>query len=311
MSVMHEVGKLAMCAAGYCVGLMPALVLASSIELAASLMPGSALAQTEIKRGGTLVSAIPDNPPDLMNGVGTNILTGAIGGQIFDTLVRGDRDMKILPSLAKSWDVSPDGLSVTFHLQDDVTWHDGRPFTSEDVRYSFLEINRKYNSIASGAFAAITRIDTPDPLTVVIHIASPDPSFFPWSFAQPSGQVFPKHIYEGSDPRRNPMNFKPIGTGTIHVQGMGARQPHRSRTQSELFPARIRSTSIVSSSRSFRMRARARLRWNAAMSTTFPISRSRRRRSSRCRNTSPSRSSTPCGLRSARSSCSSICAMRR
>ena len=169
-----------------------------------------AFVQTEIKRGGTLITAIPDNPPDLMNGVNTNILTGAIGGQIFDTLVRGDRQMKIWPSLAKSWEVSKDGLSVTFHLQENVKWHDGKPFTSEDVKYSFLEINRKYNSIASGAFGAITSIDTPDPLTVVIHIGLPDPSFFPWSFAQPNGQVFPKHIYEGSDPRRNPMNFKPI-----------------------------------------------------------------------------------------------------
>ena len=178
---------------------------------AVALLPNSALA--EVKRGGTLVTAITGNPPDLMTGIGTNLLTSVIGGQIFDMLVTVDRNMRPQPGLAKSWEISPDGLAYTFKLQENVKWHDGKPFTSEDVAYSFLEISRKYQPVAAAAFADIKRIDTPDPLTVVIHLANPDPSFFPWTFAAPAAHVYPKHVYEGTDPRQNPAKFKPIGTG--------------------------------------------------------------------------------------------------
>ena len=49
-------------------------------------------------------------------------------------------DFKIRPLLAKSWDISPDGLIYTFHLNNGVKWHDGAPFTSKDVKYTFEAI---------------------------------------------------------------------------------------------------------------------------------------------------------------------------
>lgn len=176
-------------------------------------IPFAASAQTEIKKGGTLVSAITANPPVLMSGISTNLLTGTIAGQVYDMLVTVDRNMQPQPSLAKSWEISSDGLRYTFKLQEKAKWHDGKPLTSADVKYSYLEINRKHNPIGSSAFRGVSRIDTPDPHTVVIHLSSPDPAFFPWAFAHPAGHVFPKHIYEGTDPRKNPANFKPIGSG--------------------------------------------------------------------------------------------------
>ena len=171
-------------------------------------------AATEFKPGGTLVMAITDNPPNFITGVGTNILTIATGGQIFDTLIKVDSKFKVVPSLARSWEQSADGLRTTFHLEPNVKWHDGKPFTSEDVKYSILEIDGKHNSLAIAAYKAIASIDTPDPLTVVINLKEADPAFFPWAFSQPNfAQIFPKHLYEGTDPRANPANVKPVGTG--------------------------------------------------------------------------------------------------
>jgi len=179
------------------------------------LLPAAAFAQAPaIKRGGTLIMAIDDNPPYLVTAVGTGILAIATSGQLFDTLIKIDRNFQLQPSLARAWEQSADGLAVTFHLEPNVVWHDGTPFTSEDVRYSFLEINRKYNSLASQAYKDVAAVETPDKATVIFRLGAPDPAFFPWAFSQPNfAQVFPKHIYEGSDPRNNPMNFKPIGTG--------------------------------------------------------------------------------------------------
>jgi peptide/nickel transport system substrate-binding protein len=180
------------------------------------LLPASGLAQPApaIKRGGTLIMAIDDNPPYLVTAIGTGILAIATSGQLFDTLIKIDRDFHLQPSLAHAWEQSADGLSVTFHLEPNVVWHDGTPFTSEDVRYSFLEINRKYNSLAAQSYKDVASIETPDKDTAIFRLTTPDPAFFPWAFSQPNfAQVFPKHIYEGTDPRNNPMNYKPIGTG--------------------------------------------------------------------------------------------------
>ena len=172
-----------------------------------------------IKRGGTLVVAIQDNPPHLLTGISVDILTICVAGQIYDTLIRMDTDFKVRSSLAKSWTVSPDGLEYRFLLEPGLTWHDGRPFTSADVQHTFLEISRKYSSLAHAAYQDLAAIDTPDELTVVFRMTSPDPAFFPWAFCQPNfAQIYPKHIYEGSDPRTNPANFKPVGTGPFRFK---------------------------------------------------------------------------------------------
>ncbi|MCS7294252.1 MAG: ABC transporter substrate-binding protein, partial [Dehalococcoidia bacterium] len=57
--------------------------------------------------------------------------------EIFGGLVTLDLNMKVVPDIAESWDVSPDGLTYTFHLRDDVVFHNGRRVTAEDFKYSF------------------------------------------------------------------------------------------------------------------------------------------------------------------------------
>lgn len=192
--------------------------IAGAVLAAALTTSGPAFAQPKIKQGGTLVVAINDNPPNLMSGISTDIATGAVTGQIYDTLVSLTTDLKLEPSLATSWARSDDGLSYTFRLRPGVTWHDGKPFTSADVKYSFEQVSGKYNSMAMSAFQGIAGIDTPDDLTVIIRMKGPDPAFFPWGLAQPSGQIFAKHIYEGTDPTNNPNNYAPIGTGPFRFK---------------------------------------------------------------------------------------------
>jgi peptide/nickel transport system substrate-binding protein len=171
-------------------------------------------AQDAIRKGGTLIVAIQDNPPHLLTGISVDILTICVAGQIYNTLIKMDPKFQIGPSLARSWQARPDGTQYTFNLEPNVKWHDGKPFTSADVKYTFEEICGKYSSLAKAAFKDVASIETPDDLTVVIRMNSPDPAFFPWAFSQPNfAQIYPKHIYEGSDPRSNPANFSPIGTG--------------------------------------------------------------------------------------------------
>jgi peptide/nickel transport system substrate-binding protein len=170
-----------------------------------------AFAADEPRRGGTFVISLPGEPQTLNPAITTHLPTRVAGGNIFNCLIFVDHEQKVRPDLAESWEMSPDGLTYTFHLARNVKWHDGQPFTSADVKFSLNEVNRKYDGPATTGFAMVKDIETPDPYTVVFRLEYPFPPFFPWSFT--NVWIMPKHIYEGSDPTRNPANFKPIGTG--------------------------------------------------------------------------------------------------
>src|SRR3990167_168059 len=80
--------------------------------------------------------------PDTLNPI---LASDAYASQILDyvndTLIERDPDtLEFEPKLATDWEISPDHLRYTFHLRKDVTWHDGRPFTADDVVYSFEKI---------------------------------------------------------------------------------------------------------------------------------------------------------------------------
>src|SRR5262245_63366526 len=125
----------------------------------APLLLGSSTAWPQaIRKGGTLVVGIQDNPPHLLTGISVDILTICVAGQIYDTLIKMDTKFNVGPSLAKSWSASSDGLKYTFELERGVIWHDGRRFTSADVAYTFTEISGKYSSLARAAFKEIGSI---------------------------------------------------------------------------------------------------------------------------------------------------------
>jgi peptide/nickel transport system substrate-binding protein len=67
----------------------------------------------------------------------TNSIAVCLRDNLYEGLLRLDQSGKVLPGLAKSWDVSPDGKTLTFHLNSGVKWHDGSPFTADDVKFSF------------------------------------------------------------------------------------------------------------------------------------------------------------------------------
>ena len=101
-----------------------------------ALMVASAAPALAQQRGGTLNMIVNPEPPTLM--LGLNQLSGVqmIGGKIYQGLLTYDSNLNPQPGLAKSWTVSPDGLTYTFKLQDGVKWHDGKPFTSADVVFT-------------------------------------------------------------------------------------------------------------------------------------------------------------------------------
>lgn len=94
---------------------------------------------------------------------------------VFEGLTRITEDGSIVPALAEDWTVSDDGLEYTFRLRQDVTFHDGTTFDSDDVRYTFERAMAEGSVNAQpGYFAAIDTIETPSPDSVVLRLSRPD-----------------------------------------------------------------------------------------------------------------------------------------
>jgi peptide/nickel transport system substrate-binding protein len=97
---------------------------------------------------------------------------------IYEGLTRIDQNGSVLPDLAKSWDISPDGLTYTFHLATGVKFHDGTPFSADDVKFS-LDRARDPKSLNAQKqlFANIKSVDVVDPATVKVTLSAPQGDF--------------------------------------------------------------------------------------------------------------------------------------
>ena len=132
-------------------------------------------------------------------------------GYVFNGLVRYDKDLKLEEELAESWEVSPDGKRITFHLRKGVKWHDGAPFTSDDVMFTYRRMIDPRTPTAYGEdFKQVKRAAAPDPHTFVVEYARPfAPALASWGM-----HILPKHLLEKyPDISKSPLNKKPVGTG--------------------------------------------------------------------------------------------------
>jgi len=109
--------------------------------------------------------------------------------------------------------VLDNGALYRFHLRQGVKWHDGAPFTSADVKFTFEQMLLKFHSRTKASVgAALQSIATPDTDTVEFRFAKPyAPLLLQLDVTE--APILPKHLYEGTDVQKNPVNSKPIGTG--------------------------------------------------------------------------------------------------
>nr|WP_243759497.1 ABC transporter substrate-binding protein [Achromobacter insolitus] len=181
-----------------------------ALVLAATLPATQALAQT---KGGTLNMIVQPEPPVIVTAINQQGPTQFVAGKIYESLLTYSTDLKPQPGLAKSWDASADGLTYTFHLQDNVKWHDGKPFTSEDVVFSLADMLPKTHARARVILNKfVESVQAPDAKTVVVKLKTPFPAFM-LMFEPGFAPMMPKHLYAGTDYMTNPANQKPVGTG--------------------------------------------------------------------------------------------------
>ncbi|MFM0740186.1 ABC transporter substrate-binding protein [Paraburkholderia xenovorans] len=164
-------------------------------------------------RGGTLGLFAQPEPPSLVNALTPHVASQYVGGKIFQGLLVFDPQQRPVPVLARIWSASPDGLRHTFELQPGVQWHDGQPFGAQDVVVTLLEIAPKALPRVQIVYDKyVASIEASGPLQVTFHLKKPYAGLLN---LLGSGllPILPAHLYQGKDPRTNPANQHPVGTG--------------------------------------------------------------------------------------------------
>jgi peptide/nickel transport system substrate-binding protein len=195
-----------------CILLVVILIAAHVAETSAAATDGKP------KYGGTLVAARIGNPV-LNAGLTTDSSGQHPMAQFTEPLIYYNIDGTFKPNLAESWDISADGLTYTFHIVKNATWHDGKPFTSADVKFN-IETLHKHHPAGAASFDCIKQIGTPDAYTVVIQLKYRFAPFLAALHQKQAPMSFPKHLYEGTDILQNPYNYKPVGTGPFKFKEM-------------------------------------------------------------------------------------------
>jgi peptide/nickel transport system substrate-binding protein len=160
--------------------------------------------------GDILVEGSIGDASNLIPLLATDNASHSISGLIFNGLVKYDRDLTIVGDLAESWDISKDGLVITFRLRKGVRWHDGAPFTADDVLFTYrLTVDPKTPTAYSGDFMKVQKAEVLDPHTFRVTYDKPfAPALMSWSAA-----VMPRHLMEGQDVTKSPLARHPVGTG--------------------------------------------------------------------------------------------------
>jgi len=172
-----------------------------------------------------LVVALATLIPEITDLNPAQIFVTYFAALTYPSLIGWDKDGKVVPALAQSWDISPDGLTYTYKLKDGLKWSDGQPITSDDIAFTYkilseqsaywyylwtpiLEAN---NNTVTGYSIKPGAITTPDPATIVIHLPSPSATFF---INTAGWMVIPKHYYSGMDlSKQNPDPSTMVGSG--------------------------------------------------------------------------------------------------
>jgi peptide/nickel transport system substrate-binding protein len=134
-----------------------------------------------------------------------------INGLVFNGLLKYDEDLNLVGDLADSWEVKEGPRpEITFNLRKNVRWHDGTPFTAEDVAFTYQAImDPKTNTVRKSDYELVDRVEVLDPHKVMIRYREPfSPGLSSWTIG-----IIPRHLLQGRDINTHPFNRRPVGTG--------------------------------------------------------------------------------------------------
>ncbi len=125
----------------------------------------------------------------------------AIRGLVTEPLVQHGSDLEVLPALAKKWEMKDECKTWVFYLNENASWHDGKPVTSEDVKFTNEFIRKTDSRYEEFMQEYLDEIETPDEHTVIFHMKKPFSPFLTW-YTLGGQEIIPEHIWKDISPEK-------------------------------------------------------------------------------------------------------------
>lgn len=192
---------------------------------------GSPMGSTALaadRPGGRVVIGSPQEPGTLLAHFDLLTLTHEVQHLIYDCLFTLDASGAYIPRLAaevptlENGGISPDGRTYTIPLRQGVKWHDGQPFTADDVVFTWQVVNDPDLPIPSRViWEDIESIEVVDPYTIKVNFPQTNVGFLA-AASTDSCYILPRHLLEGTDIANSPLHRQPVGTGPFKVEEWAA-----------------------------------------------------------------------------------------
>ncbi|MDH4231858.1 MAG: peptide-binding protein [Nitrospirota bacterium] len=172
--------------------------------------------------GDSLIEGTIGEPSILIPMLAGDSASHSVAGLIFNGLVKYDTDLSVIGDLAESWDISPDGLVITFHLRKGVKWADGVEFTADDVMFGYKTIiDEKTPTAYSEDFRQVKKAEVLDRHTFRVTYEKPfAPALTSWG----NLAILPGHLLEGKDITKSDLGRNPVGMGPYRLRKWAAGQ---------------------------------------------------------------------------------------
>jgi len=160
--------------------------------------------------GDAIVDGSTADANTLIPFVASDSASHTICDLVYNGLVKYDKDLNLIGSLAESWEIKKNGLVIIFHLRKDVRWHDGVPFTASDVEFTYKRlIDPDVRTPYSGDFLKIKSLEVRNNYTVRVTYKEPfAPALASWGMS-----IIPRHLLENEDLNTTSYGQNPVGTG--------------------------------------------------------------------------------------------------
>jgi peptide/nickel transport system substrate-binding protein len=160
--------------------------------------------------GDTIIFGSIGEPSNLIPALASDSASSDVNGLVYNGLVRYNKNLVLEGELAESWEISPDRLTITFHLRKGIKWHDGAPFTADDVLFTYrLYTDPKTPTAYAEDYRQVAHAEAPDPHTFRVTYEKPfAPALDSWGVS-----IHPKHLLDGVDVTKSPLARHPVGTG--------------------------------------------------------------------------------------------------
>ena len=160
--------------------------------------------------GDAFITAIGSDVSFMNPILASDTPSGSVNAMIFNGLIKYDENFNLTCDLAESFDVSDDGLIITFNLRKNVKWHDGQPFTAKDVKFTYdVLVDTNTKTPYSSSFMLVKELKIIDDYTVKVYYDRPfAPNLESWGMS-----IVPEHVFRGHDFNDAPANRRPVGTG--------------------------------------------------------------------------------------------------